>query len=149
MTAPGAPDGARSEEVSGHYRAAMDTRTIGRDDFAPNEAKTITIERVTKEEVHDVSLPASEVKRRQRADESTSVMRLSIHVRGTDRFLPLNRTNAQSLAKLFGGEVERWVGQRVTLHRVETVYFGEPGAVRIRAAPHATSAFRSPIASTR
>jgi hypothetical protein len=31
----------------------------------------------------------------------------------------MNRTNAQCLAAMFGGDTEAWVGKRVTLHAVE------------------------------
>jgi len=127
----------QSEDVSGNYRAAMDTRTISRDDFTPGQETTLTIARVSREEVHDLTLPSAEVKRRERAGESTRVKKLALHFRGTDRFLVINKTNGQQLARMFGGAVEGWIGQRVTLYRVEQVFFGQPGAVRLKAAPAA------------
>lgn len=128
----------KSEDVSGHYRSAMDVRTISRDDFAPGDEKIVTVARVAKDEVHDISLPSAEVQRREKAGEPTTVMKLSLHFRGTDRFLVLNSTNAQSMAKLFGADVDAWAGKRICLFRVETKFFGVPGAVRIKAAPQQT-----------
>jgi len=49
--------------------------------------------------------------------------------------LVLNKTNANSLAEMFGGETDRWAGQQIGLYCVDTEYEGRHvEGVRVRSA---------------
>lgn len=50
-----------------------------------------------------------------------------------DKGMVLNKTNASTLAKLFGDDYEQWAGNRVVLHVVETDFKGKQvKALRVR-----------------
>lgn len=53
--------------------------------------------------------------------------------RSKERKMVLNKTNAKTIAKLYGPEVESWVGKRVTLYPTTAQAFGETvDCIRIR-----------------
>lgn len=48
--------------------------------------------------------------------------------------LVLNKTNARTIARMYGGKAEGWIGKRVTLHASTCEAFGETvDCIRIRA----------------
>jgi len=56
-----------------------------------------------------------------------------LYFQGMDKGLVLNRTNANSIAKLHGGEVSKWAGKTITLFPTETDFKGEQVAcIRVR-----------------
>jgi hypothetical protein len=60
-----------------------------------------------------------------------------LRFKGCSQGLPLNRTNFETLIRLFGSsQSESWIGKRIELFRDESVSFGgTQGGVRIREAP--------------
>ncbi len=63
-----------------------------------------------------------------------------VHFRETDRGWVINRTNAESMAAMFGPETDAWIGKRVKLQAVE-VQFGKqrvPG-IRVMGSPDIAS----------
>lgn len=54
-----------------------------------------------------------------------------VHFHETDRGWVINRTNAESLAHMFGPDTDHWAGKRVTL-RAEQVRFGKETVPGIR-----------------
>jgi hypothetical protein len=56
-----------------------------------------------------------------------------VSFQNTTKRLILNKTNAQTLANLYGKEIMSWVGKRITLYCAEVQYRGTPClAVRIK-----------------
>jgi len=51
----------------------------------------------------------------------------------TEKGLPLNKTNATTIAELYGPETDEWPGRRITLYRTEVEYAGKTTwGVRVR-----------------
>jgi hypothetical protein len=64
-----------------------------------------------------------------------------IFFEGKDKGLILNKTNSTSLADMFGGETENWIGERITLFETSVSYQGKTvPAIRIRMAPRGRAA---------
>ncbi len=60
-------------------------------------------------------------------------MRYVIFFAEFQRGLILNHTNSRSIARMYGGEVDNWVGKKLTLYRSETSFNGEvKPCVRVR-----------------
>jgi len=56
-----------------------------------------------------------------------------LHFAGSIKPLVLNRTNAETIADLYGQEVDGWMGQEITLYPTEVDFRGEPTkAIRVR-----------------
>jgi hypothetical protein len=59
-----------------------------------------------------------------------------LYAAGTDRGLPLNRTNAGAIAQAYGAETEAWRGRPVTLYPDKTMYQGRMvDCIRVRVPP--------------
>ena len=112
----------RSEPAAGDFRALLDSRLLNAGHLKPGQEVTATIERVTREEVHDT---------RAGADDATKMLP-TLHFVGKTRGLGLNRTNLQVLARAYGPAVEDWIGKPVTVYRVEQKFFGVVGALRVK-----------------
>jgi len=83
---------------------------------------TVTISDVRKEDIAD--------------DKGVLKSKAVVHFVGTDRSWILNRTNALSIAALFGVETAAWAGKRITLHAVEVQLGKERVAgVRVKGSP--------------
>lgn len=62
-------------------------------------------------------------------DESKPIMRF----KETKKKLVLNRTNADSIAEMYGTEAEKWIGKRITIYPTKVRAFGEMVAcIRVR-----------------
>lgn len=56
-----------------------------------------------------------------------------LYFNGSDRGLALNKTNAKTVATLYGNKTEAWTGKRVTLFPTTTAFGGETvECIRIR-----------------
>jgi hypothetical protein len=56
-----------------------------------------------------------------------------LRFRETDLRLVVNRTNAATLVALFGDDLDRWAGERISLVRVEVEYDNQPvEGIRVR-----------------
>jgi hypothetical protein len=78
--------------------------------------------------IHDIE-PGHELKGRNGETDTGLVL----YFEETEKMLVLNKTNAQSIAKLHGGELKDWIGKRVTLYPAQVQAFGDTHeAVRVR-----------------
>ena len=81
---------------------------------------TVTIEMIE---------PRHELARTDNTKEAKPLMRF----RGADKGLVLNKTNAKTIASIYGMEVLRWIGQPITLYSAKVSAFGAiHDAVRVR-----------------
>lgn len=80
---------------------------------------TVMIERVV----------IDELVRRGGSREKKGVM----HLKGTEKMVVLNRTNAETIVKLYGRDTSGWIGKRITLYPAR-VTFGRDtvDAIRVR-----------------
>ena len=78
---------------------------------------TVTIADVRKEEIAD--------------DKGVLKSKAVVHFVGTERSFILNRTNALSIAAMFGVETVAWTGKRITLYAAE-VQFGKERTMGVR-----------------
>jgi hypothetical protein len=99
----------------GEYIAAVE---IG------DKRPTVTIDRVEKRRIASVAMEGEQSKEKDRA---------VVFFQGKDRGWVLNKTNALSLAAMFGNETEAWKGKRVTLY-AELVQAGRKHELGIRVA---------------
>ncbi len=45
----------------------------------------------------------------------------------------LNKTNANTIGDLYGGDIDQWAGKQITLYRGDTLYMGQPKkCIRVR-----------------
>jgi hypothetical protein len=73
--------------------------------------------------------PRAELQMRGGKHESKPVVSL----RGTEKLWVLNKTNATTIAKLYGCEAMKWIGQRVTLYGTKVSCGGaQVDAIRVR-----------------
>lgn len=82
----------------------------------------------------DITLTIKEVVKGEVVDTNGKKKRKGIlHFEKTDKKLVLNRTNATSIAKLYGTNANDWIGKKVTLYAIRDRFFGkDQDAVRIR-----------------
>lgn len=99
-------------ELKGSWRGAIGKPTLGVDDFDGDQEVTLTIARVTQEQVPDPKTG----KERPKA---------VVHFSETDRGLVLNVTNAQRITGIAkSNRVEKWKGVKVTLRLEPGKLFG-------------------------
>lgn len=56
-----------------------------------------------------------------------------VYFEGTDKALALNKTNAKTIAAIYGNNTDAWVGERITLYPTTTTMGSETvDAIRIR-----------------
>lgn len=77
--------------------------------------------------------------------------KLIVQFKGTEKKLVCNKTNANTIGKLYGDDTDDWIGQRITIKPMEVEFQGEMKlAIRVsltKPAPLAvTSAARPPVA---
>ena len=54
----------------------------------------------------------------------------------TDKVLPLNKTNATTISRLFGDDTAEWQGKRIALYTTEVSFQGNPMlGIRVRLRP--------------
>lgn len=53
-------------------------------------------------------------------------------LKGVKKEWVLNKTNARSIRRLYGNEMDAWAGQKVTLYRTTCKAFGDPNTPCIR-----------------
>lgn len=82
-------------------------------------AVTVTIDRVEMEEIG------------QGRNKETKPV---IYFRGKEKGLVCNKTNANTIAKLYGGETDEWAGKGITIRPAEVEYQGEM-MIGIRVSP--------------
>lgn len=82
----------------------------------------------------DVTLTISAVSKEQlQKRDGKTKGEMVIRFNGTPKKFVCNKTNASTIAELYGSEASEWVGKRVTLYPTKCLAFGEMvAAIRIR-----------------
>ena len=94
-----------------HWKKHYDYRFISGDDIEKD--MTVTIDRVTDEEVFNPSTNSKE-----RA--------FAIYFKGATKGMILNKTNAKTIAKVVGSPYqEHWIGKQIIIYPKEGTFFGE------------------------
>ena len=104
-----------------HYRAMYDADFWGAWDLEGGD-KTVTIKRVIGGELTG---PGGKKSKKP-----------VVYVEGSEKGIPLNKTNGKTIANLYGNYVTEWVGKRITLYKSSTRNpqdGGEIDCIRIRA----------------
>ena len=101
-----------------HWKKFFDFRFVGAEDI---------------EEHGDVAVTIKEVKLDEVRTEAGKENKLCLLFAGKDKGMVLNKTNAKTIAKLHGGEVEGWVGKRISIFATTCQAFGETvSCIRVR-----------------
>lgn len=75
--------------------------------------------------------------------------KLILYFQGKERGVVLNKTNANNIASLYGGETEDWYGKEITLVEAMVDYQGKSvPAIRMRAPPRRQAAPQRQMAET-
>ena len=102
-----------------HYRKFFDSDYIGAYDLEDGD-RTLTIESVGRETIF---VPQSN------SEETKFVLRFAEARKG----MVCNRTNADSIAQLYGSDADQWVGKQITLYPAKVKAFGKvQEAIRVR-----------------
>lgn len=81
----------------------------------------------------DVTLTISAVKAEELKNKGGSDKRPVLYFTGTEKAFVCNKTNARSVATLYGPKVSAWIGKKITLYATKTQLGGETvDAIRIR-----------------
>ncbi len=100
-----------------HFKLLFPSEYLGSHDLQGKDA-TVTIKKVVVEEL-----------KTDRGSERKPVM----YFEKTEKKLVLNKTNAKSIAALYGPEINVWAGKRITLYGTPVSAFGkEVEALRVR-----------------
>lgn len=103
------------------YRTMFDERWLKAWDLAGREWTLI---------IRKVEAGVLEDARRRKKDRKPVV-----HFRGARKPLALNKTNAKTIAALYGNDTDRWVGKLVTLYQAKTSFGDEQDIDCIRIRP--------------
>lgn len=102
---------------SDDYRSMFGAKYIGAWDLGDKDV-TVTIAKVQGEELKN---------------KGGSDKRPVVYFVGSDKAMVMNKTNAKTVATLYGTKVSAWVGKRITLYATKTQLGGETvDAIRIR-----------------
>jgi hypothetical protein len=102
-----------------HWKQNFDYRFTGAYELQPNEEKTVTIAKTNKEEV------ASTTGEKQ--------MCFVAYFHENSKPMVLNKTNCKTIEKLYGADIEKWIGKKITVFAALVKAFGEMvDALRIR-----------------
>jgi len=103
----------------GHFRKLFDERFIGSWTFDEvNEAKA-EIESIKVEEL--------------RTQDGTTANKPVLYFKGKEKGMVLNKTNAKTIAELYGNNTDDWLGQKIVLFKDECEAFGKRvECVRVR-----------------
>jgi hypothetical protein len=107
-----------------HFNKYFDKEYLGHWDLTEGKDATVTIEKVEAGELHK---PGA-----KKGDK-----RPLLTLRGTDKKMVVNATNAKAIANLYGAHVEEWIGKRIALYRTTTNGPGGNTVECIRVRPQA------------
>ena len=103
----------------GHWRKMFDERFIGSWSFEDQPDAKVTIKAIKVEEL--------------RTQDGTAAKKPVLYFEKTDKGLVLNKTNAKTIAEMYGNNTDEWIGKRIVLFRSECMAFGkEVECVRVR-----------------
>lgn len=110
------------------YRLLYPTDYIGSADLLGAD-RTLTIRKIAKEKIQ-----TKDGKPEDKAVVWFEELRAKADKEGTkERRMVLNKTNAKTIAKLYGPEVDAWIGKRIILFPTTAQAFGETvDCIRVR-----------------
>lgn len=111
------------------YRGMFDRSLIGSWDLPANGA-VVVIEKVERGELR--AGPGKKVDRKP-----------IIRMRGKKKGFALNKTNAKTIAQLYGNDTTQWIGQAITIYPTTTM-FGSDKVDCIRVKPQIPQARKAP-----
>ena len=102
-----------------HWRKMFDERFVGSWDFDGKESFTATISGVKVEEMAD--------------QNGTKLHKPVVYFEKAKKGLVLNKTNAKTIAELYGNKTEQWKGKAIVLFATTCEAFGKQvECVRVR-----------------
>lgn len=102
-----------------HWKKLFDERFVGAWDFDDGNDVNCTIESLKHEQM--------------RTQEGDDVEKPVLYMKGAKKGLVLNKTNAESIAKLYGNDTDGWMGKKITLYPTTCKAFGQTvDCIRIR-----------------
>ena len=93
-----------------HFRKLFDDRFIGTYDLDGKPELTVTIE--------DIGMETMRTQDGAEADKPV------VSIKGAKKKWVLNKTNAKTIAELYGVDTDNWLGKKVTLYVTECQAFG-------------------------
>lgn len=113
-----------------HFKTLFPSLYLGAHDLQGKEV-ALTIRRVVVEE-----LKTSGGSERKPTVYFQETQAKAAQNKTEEKRLVLNKTNAKSIAKMYGPEVNDWVGKRITVFSARVAAFGEEvDAIRVRPVP--------------
>lgn len=110
-----------------HFKALFPTKYLGSHDLNGKDT-VLTIRRVI---VEEIETERGKEKKPVVYFEETAA--LAAKTQAEEKRLVLNRTNAKTIAAIYGNELDAWTGKRVQLFSTEVTAFGKTvDAIRIR-----------------
>ncbi len=107
-----------------HWRQLMDQEYVGAWDLPAGRDVPVTISKV-----ESVKLEARGDDDRRKKDEH----KVLLHFKGKDKPMVANATNCKTIARLYGNDTRKWVGERIALYSTTTRAFGEThDCIRVR-----------------
>lgn len=89
-----------------HWRSMFDAKYIGAWDLQVGKDSVVEIEAVAAEKLKNATGPA----------ETKPVLTL----KGIDRGFVLNKTNARTIASLYGNDTAKWIGKKIAIYATTT-----------------------------
>ena len=87
-----------------------------------------------------VEISAIDPRHQLRRADNTTEEKPVVSMKGTDKLWVLNKTNAKTIARLYGKRPREWIGKRVTLYPTEVAAFGKQHeTIRVRETVPATT----------
>jgi hypothetical protein len=83
---------------------------------------------------HDVTVTISKVEAKKIRNKSKGDTKPVLFLEKTDKAFVCNKTNGKTIAAMYGTDVEKWVGKRITLY-ASTTTFGNDTVECIRVRP--------------
>ena len=104
-----------------HFRKLFDERFVGAWDFEGHDDATMTIKSIGIEEM------------RAQDGSTTKKPVLFFEESKTGKGLVLNKTNAKTIAGMYGNDTNGWIGEKITIYATTCMAFGkEVECLRIR-----------------
>lgn len=94
-----------------HWKQNFDYKFTGAYELQPGEERTLTINKTAREEVANTA--------------GTKTLCFVAYFTESNKPMVLNKTNCKTIAKLYGANVEGWIGKRIIIKSEQVKAFGE------------------------
>lgn len=94
-----------------HWKQNFDYKFTGAYELQPGEERTLTINKTAREEVANTT--------------GTKTLCFVAYFTESNKPMVLNKTNCKTIAKLYGANVEGWIGKRIIIKSEQVKAFGE------------------------